>query len=192
MKIFLSASVPTPDRDPKFYETVDVIAIQEAIRALVSTLVEQDGRLVFGGHPAITPMIRTLLNNVGESPYEYITLYQSAYFKPKFPTENKYFEKLKVVSAVKDDKKQSLFKMRKKMIGEKDYDCAVFIGGMEGIFDEFKMFRNIHPELPAFPIASTGAAALLVYEKYQYTCKILKSEYTYQKVFRHIFREAEN
>ena len=67
MNLFLSASIPTLDRNSEFFKTVDVFAIKEAIRGLVSTLVEQDIKLVFGGHPAITPMIQILLKNVGEN-----------------------------------------------------------------------------------------------------------------------------
>jgi len=32
--IFLSASIPLPERDPKYYETADVIAIRDAVIAL--------------------------------------------------------------------------------------------------------------------------------------------------------------
>ena len=191
MKLFLSTSIPAPHKNSKFYNTVDVFAIREAIRGLVSTLVEQNGKLVFSGHPAITPLIRKLFNNLGKSPYECVTLYQSAYFDSKFPIESESFEKIKLVSAVDNNRGKSLLKMRKMMIGEKDYHCAVFIGGMEGVIDEYKLFREMHPKLLTFPIASTGAAALQIYEEYQYSDEILGNEFTYPKVFRHIFRETE-
>jgi hypothetical protein len=47
-------SVPLPSRNPVYFETADVIAV----RALTMVVVEQQIQLVFGGHPAITPMIR--------------------------------------------------------------------------------------------------------------------------------------
>ena len=32
--IFLSASIPSPDRDRQFYDTADIIAIRDAVKAL--------------------------------------------------------------------------------------------------------------------------------------------------------------
>ena len=191
MNLFLSASIPTLNRNSEFFKTVDVFAIKEAIRGLVSTLVEQDIKLVFGGHPAITPMIRIMLKNVGKTPREYITLYQSEYFISQHQLENENIEKIELISAVDNSRDKSLLKMRKSMIGENNYDCAIFIGGMEGVIEEFRMFQKIHPKLPTFPIASTGAAALQIYEELQLSCDILRSEYSYPIVFHHIFREVE-
>jgi hypothetical protein len=57
--VFLSASVPDPKRDPKYYRTADVTAIRDAVRALV-TIVLPKARLVWGGHPAITPPVRVI------------------------------------------------------------------------------------------------------------------------------------
>jgi len=49
--IFLSASVPLPDRDRRFYESADVFLIREAIRALVEVILPS-GHITFGGHPS--------------------------------------------------------------------------------------------------------------------------------------------
>lgn len=57
-RVFLSASVPLPSRNRAYFDTADVIAIRDAIRALTMVIIEEDIQLVFGGHPAITPMIR--------------------------------------------------------------------------------------------------------------------------------------
>ena len=74
MKVFLSASVPLPNRDASFFQTADVVAIREAIKALVLVLLEKNGDLVFGGHPAITPLVRMLFDEAGVSPREHVTL----------------------------------------------------------------------------------------------------------------------
>jgi hypothetical protein len=37
--VFLSASVPLPNRDPEFLATADVVAIREAIKALVGEVI---------------------------------------------------------------------------------------------------------------------------------------------------------
>jgi hypothetical protein len=47
---------------------------------------------------------------------------------------------------------------RRQRLGTYEFSAAVFIGGMEGIVREFRIFRSFHPNTPAFPIASTGAA----------------------------------
>ena len=54
--VFLSASIPDKDRDPKYYETADFVAIRDAVIA-IATVVVPEYRLVWGGHPAITPLI---------------------------------------------------------------------------------------------------------------------------------------
>ena len=54
--IFLSAGVPDPRRGPEYAKTADTVAIAAAVSALVHVTL---GRrlLVWGGQPAITPMI---------------------------------------------------------------------------------------------------------------------------------------
>ena len=59
-KIFLSASIPFPERDRKFYDTADIVAIRDAVRALATVVIPR-AHLVWGGHPSITPLIRFVL-----------------------------------------------------------------------------------------------------------------------------------
>ena len=68
MKIFLSASVPLPGRDKRFIETADVVGIREAVKGLVHVIMERGDHLIFGGHPAITPMVRLLFLEAGKAP----------------------------------------------------------------------------------------------------------------------------
>ena len=51
-KVFLSASIPYPDRDKKFYDTADIVSIRDSVRAL-ATVVIPKAELVWGGHPSI-------------------------------------------------------------------------------------------------------------------------------------------
>jgi hypothetical protein len=37
-KIFLSASIPLPERDPQYLGTADIIAIRDAVRALATVV----------------------------------------------------------------------------------------------------------------------------------------------------------
>ena len=64
-RIFLSASVPLPLRNAAYFNTADVIAIRDAVRALMLVIIEQKAELVFGGHPAISPMIRLQIAQTG-------------------------------------------------------------------------------------------------------------------------------
>jgi hypothetical protein len=61
--LFLSARIPLPGRNPKYLSTADVLAIRDSVKALVSTAL-YDGLIVFGGHPAITPLIALLLRGM--------------------------------------------------------------------------------------------------------------------------------
>ena len=61
--IFLSASVPLPDRDPKYIETADIIAIRDAVIALV-TVALPNHRIIWGGHPSITPLIYYVMDKL--------------------------------------------------------------------------------------------------------------------------------
>ena len=54
--------------------------------------------------------------------------------------------------------------MRKQMIAETAFDVGVFIGGIEGVLEEFELFRFVHRQALVWPIASTGAAALQIFE----------------------------
>ena len=79
--------------------TADVIAIRDSIKALVAEVVPV-GRIVFGGHPAITPLVALLLRGLGEQARRRITLYQSAYFSERFALENDEFLDIKIVPIV--------------------------------------------------------------------------------------------
>jgi len=188
MKIFLSASVPLPNRHKHFIETSDPIAIREAVKGLVQVLLERNGRLVFGGHPAITPMIRLLFNQAGTSPRDRVTLYQSELFRKEFPQDNEAFEKTIVVPSIDNDRDKSLLAMRQRMIGEAGFTNSVFIGGMEGVIEEFLMFRDAHPDVPALPVASTGAAAAMVFRDYDFREPTLVTQLTYPTLFRRLLR----
>lgn len=156
--IFLSASVPVSGRGD-YYRTADVMLIRSAIRALVTVAI---GRrlIVWGGHPAITPMIWTTAEDLGVSYSQCVHLFQSRYCKEMFPEENKHFKNVTYVDTVENDRTASLAKMRSEMLKKYDYFAAVFIGGMEGVFEELAIFQEFHPNAAIIPVASAGGAAL--------------------------------
>ena len=163
--IFLSASVPLEDRDPKFFETADIIAIRDAVIALASTVLSnKEYRLIWGGHPSITPLITLVLDRYGLKMSDRVILYQSREFEDFFPPENEDIG-IRVITDKKENRDASLLLMRQMMIGNHEYEAAVFIGGMEGVLDEYARFRAQHPKVACLPIASTGAAARMLFDK---------------------------
>jgi hypothetical protein len=183
--IFLSASIPLPDRDAKYQETADVIAIRDSIRALVSAVVPT-GQIVFGGHPAITPLIRMLIRGMTPEVNKHIILYQSAFFRRDFPPETAEFERIQIIEAVDTDKSASLKRMREAMIGGHDFDAGVFLGGMDGVEQEYEMFTRMHPNKAAYPIASTGAAARILFDEYARDRVELLTDLRYLSLFRRL------
>ena len=181
--IFLSASVP--NRDLQTY-VPDPVAIREAVRALVGITLAVPGRLlIFGGHPAISPMVWEDAESLGA--VDRIYIFQSELFRPVVPPQAHFFEALKHLvwtPAVPDpDQKiardRSLDLMRRAMIERRvldarkvydpaapadfaEYSAGVFIGGMDGIEDEWSRFRGHYPSAKALLVASTAGAARLL------------------------------
>ena len=186
LNVFLSASIPNPLRDAKYIDTADVIAIRDSVLALTSVLLLNNYRLVWGGHPSITRLIAQVLQHYGEDANEHVTLYQSRFFENKFPLENESVAHI-IITDDLGDRDISLKEMRDRMIADNEYDAAFFIGGMEGVEDEFNLFRKYHPDTRVFPIASTGAAANFLYEKNMEICDSrLKTELTYTSLIKEL------
>ena len=168
--IFLSASMPTKDRDHRFFDTADFIAIRDAVVALVNAIIP-NYRLVWGGHPAITPIIHDIFKKRGFDYNEHITVYQSNYFAGEMPKENQRFDNVILTEAItsyaneNENRAESLAIMRKRMLTDNPIYAGFFIGGMEGVLDEYKLLIKYSKDKPEiYPIASTGAAALILYQ----------------------------
>lgn len=181
INIFLSASVPLPNRDRKFFETADVFLIREAIRALVEVVLPR-GHITFGGHPAITPLM-SLYAKTAKLGSDRISIYQSAYFLGKFPRENDDFADVRYTEAVQGDLGRSIERMRIEMLTSRKFDAAVLIGGMEGILDEARLFREHNPQALVLPVPATGAAAAIEYSEGNYP-EHLANEISFASLFR--------
>ncbi len=158
--VFLSASIPDPKRDPRFFETADVVAIGDAVHALCSVVLAED-RLVFGGHPAIIPIVQRVAERLGR-PMS-VGLYLSRFFEDKFPPEWRRFENV-VLTRAGRDRDDSIELLRAQMLAAVPFAAGVFIGGMDGILDEWRLFRARHRQAAAWPIPTTGAAARMIFE----------------------------
>lgn len=182
--IFLSASIPLPERDEKYIGTADIIAIRDAVIAL-TTVVLPHHRLIWGGHPSITPLIYYVMERLNLNIQEHITLYQSRFFEKYFPEDNNKFENIVFTDVVDNEREKSLLYMRHKMLDESEFSAGIFIGGMEGVEEEYDMFIEKHPKALALPIASTGAAAKKIYdERFTDKNERLVKDYAYMSLFQ--------
>jgi len=193
LNIFLSASIPLSDRKKCFYETADVLAIKEAVRSLVEVVIPH-GRIVCGGHPAITPLLAMATKN-SKKDINFISIYQSNIYEQNFPESVYDFIDLNLIDGNPEEHEESLKIMRQAMIQSQKFDAIVLIGGMEGVIDELEMFLEYHPNAQIIPLASTGAASRIVYENEKNKLNPrfeldprFENDYTYSSLFRRLFR----
>lgn len=162
-EIFLSASVPIAGRG-NYYKTANPFLIQSAVRELVIAVV-RNHKIVWGGHPSITPMIWNICEDMNVDYSKNVILYQSQSFKDRFPEENERFRNVIFTDTVPGDQGASLLLMRESMLARQDLVAAVFIGGMEGVEEEYDLFHRLHPNSKVLPVAAPGGAALLLAER---------------------------
>jgi len=156
--IFLSASVPMLGRGT-YHETANPFLIQCAVRELIMAVIRTH-RIVWGGHPAITPMIWSICEDLGVDYSQAVVLYQSEFFAAQYPEENRHFQNVMLTEAVPGDRDASLLLMRERMLSREDLVAAVFIGGMDGVENEYSLFTKFHPEAKVLPVPAPGGAAL--------------------------------
>ncbi|HEL4267581.1 TPA: hypothetical protein UM524_002348 [Stenotrophomonas maltophilia] len=164
--IFLSASVPLIER-AAYHETANPFLIQCAVRELFISVIREH-KIIWGGHPAITPMVWSICEDLGINYSDSVTLYQSRFFEEWFPEENLHFRNVIYTDSICNDKEKSLLLMRRTMLSRDDFVAAVFIGGMEGVEEEHNLFKELHPTAKILPVASPGGAALCLAKKGNY------------------------
>jgi hypothetical protein len=175
--VFLSASIPHDNWPQEF----DALEITDAVVACVSAVLAADGRILSGGHPAITPLMLRVAQDFrplrAPDGRALVTVYQSALYEGLIPEPTKQLQEtglgeLEFIPAVPGDRavkgqnRRSLSLMRDKMLAPKnDPAFAVFIGGMDGIRDEYDMFSRDFAERPVYAIGAPGGEArVLAYE----------------------------
>ncbi|HEX9733193.1 MAG TPA: hypothetical protein VGG06_14560 [Thermoanaerobaculia bacterium] len=154
LPVFLSASLPQA-----LSGTPRALDLQGFLVAFVRGLLAAGGRLVFGGHPAVTPLVQRVASDFGEGK---VDLYQLTRFRDYAPAEVRAPQF--VVHWVDSD---SLEPMRDRMVDEAQ--AAVFvggktrdeapIGGAPGICDEYRRFLRRHPGGPAYVLGLLGGEA---------------------------------
>jgi hypothetical protein len=164
--IFLSASIPLLGRGT-YHETANPFLIQCAVRELVIAVIRQH-KIIWGGHPAITPMIWSICEDLDVDYSDSVVLYQSQFFEELFPEESLLFKNVILTDPVAEDIDASLLVMREKMLSRDDLIAAVFIGGMDGVELEYNIFKRFHPTAKILPVPAAGGAALNLAKKYEY------------------------
>lgn len=159
--IFLSASVPSR---PGYVS--NPLAVRESVLALVEVAV-QTTPIVFGGHPAITPLVEHAANSLDATGNVHI--YQSKHFAAVIPP-SAYKLTAFHWTPMGTTREASLTAMRREMIEEHGakhshiWKAAFFIGGMEGVEEEYAIFKHKY-SVPAYPIASTDGAAYILWDR---------------------------
>jgi hypothetical protein len=191
-KVFLSASVPSPAAAQRYRRGEDThLDIGEAVVGLARAVFVEDGVLVFGGHPAISPLVAMvageyisprLVEGGGGEVQAPIQIYQSRAFEDYLPDETLMmfragYATLHWTEAVGGERfdptvprdrprcPRSLRHMRERMIGETSPLAMVCIGGMEGVEQEVEVFQELRPGAPIYVFGETGGAAALLAER---------------------------
>ena len=158
--VFLSASFPSGERGQKF-EPYSAGAIADAVSAVVRAVLRNEGKLLFGGHPTITPMVLLIGCELGVK--DAVDVFQSKWFEGSITEETLRLVETGVGeihwTAKRDILPDSLALMREEMFNFGQPAGAVFVGGMEGILDEYEMFGRRWRGIPRVPLAAAGGAA---------------------------------
>ncbi|MCF5894763.1 hypothetical protein [Aeromonas veronii] len=178
--IFLSASIPEAGRG-EYFKTADRFLIQLAVREFLFASLGRR-KIVWGGHPSITPMVLAACKDLNVDISQAVTLYQSTFFSGSYPKDNENFSSIEYIEHTPNNLKESLLNMRTAMISRKDISSAVFIGGMDGIFSEYDIFIKAHPNGIVLPIGGPGGAARELATKLGF-CESMVNELNFSKLF---------
>jgi hypothetical protein len=187
--VFLSASVPNEMRAERYNRVEDAaFEIEQAVISLARAVFSEGGRLVFGGHPAISPLVAMVVGEYREPRFAEsaemrrsapVEIYQSRAFEGYLPDDTLLMYRLGYASihwvdAVDDEHfdpdafaenvqcPSSLKRMRETMLEAARPDAMVCIGGMEGLEDEVALALERRHRFPIYVLERTGGAAALL------------------------------
>lgn len=167
-KIVLSASFPQDKSivwEDKYSSSINPQLIAQCVKALLRSVFCRQGTIVFGGHPAITPYVLEVSRSFThkDSDCKFVHIYQSKDFEHLYTDEARILKSLPHVVFIETprgkDMKDSLKKMRTQMFTDEANAFAVFVGGKDGIIDEFDLFHQLNPQCKLYPIGTSGGAA---------------------------------
>ncbi len=158
--VFLSASFPSGKRGEEV-RPFDAPGIADAVTAIVRAVLVGGGKLLFGGHPTITPLV--LMIGAELRVRKAVDVFQSRWFQGQITRETWTLAGSEVGTIHWTPRRASLEEslevMRKQMLGFVAPAGAIFVGGMSGIKTEYELVGRIRPGVPRIPIAGPGGAA---------------------------------
>jgi SLOG cluster3 family len=201
--ILLSASVPTEKRAEQYSRVTDAaFEIEQAVISLARAVFSEGGRLVFGGHPAISPLVAMVVGEYREPRFAEsleerrlgpVEIFQSHAFDGYLPDDTVLMYKLGYASihwveAVDQERFQpgtdttempcpkSLKQMREDMLEVSRPDAMVCIGEMEGLEEEVSLALGREPSFPIFVLERTGGAAALLRNRRDQRLRMIDTE----------------
>jgi hypothetical protein len=187
--VFLSASVPDAERADQYHRIEDAaFEIEQAVISLARAVFSEGGRLVFGGHPAISPLVAMVVGEYREPRFAEsaeerrtapVEIYQSRAFEGHLPDDTLLMYRLGYASihwvdAMNNERfnpqvlaadtqcESSLRLMRETILDTARPDAMVCIGGMEGVEDEVDLALQRGRTFPIYALERTGGAAALL------------------------------
>lgn len=160
-RVFLSASFPSGKRGTRF-EPFDPGAIADAVTAVARAVLVAKGRLLFGGHPTITPLVLMVASELEIEGA--VDVFQSRWFADQITRETRTLQDAGFGeihwTPQRATREQSLETMREAMLAhDRKLIAGVFVGGMEGVREEYELFRRFQPLVPRVSLVGPGGAA---------------------------------
>jgi hypothetical protein len=171
--IFLSASIPDPSRwDGDF----DALEITDAVVSLARVFLTAGWRIVTAAHPTIAPLLLYVAAEIPATADRRVSIYQSSLFEDVLPTATRRFEADGIGTIIwtpaadgdhpnPGEWDASLDIMRRRMLTETAPVAAAFVGGMQGIRDEYNLFAEFRPGRVRYPLGRPGGAAAALAEE---------------------------
>ena len=189
-KIFLSAGIPDEGREG--FDTINRSATAGAVMAFTRVCAEYNIPFYFGGQPAITPLVWSVAKDFSKKEKPLITIYQSKFFEGKTLHEIDYFENIVWTEKVENNLAASIENMRKQMFCENETVAAVFIGGSNGIRDEYELLKDISPQTRMLPFASTGGVSKMMYDREKIDEPELTESFAYYQIFKDLLKDYKD
>lgn len=167
--VFLSASVPSARFEPsrRAHEAARVAnarpeEIESFVQAFCAALRDKGYKVAWGGHPSITEALLDFDGTHAEEPWLYV--FQHAHFGLRLPDAvhalaRRPGVKLVIVNDHASTRDLALEGMRKLMLAVRGLRASVFVGGMEGVKQEWELCRQALPSPQCYAVGAGGGAA---------------------------------